>query len=198
MFKNHKLFPGESISPCISALADLLKSNSLAILDIPECTLTNGVAKYIGAGLAENKSLKQLNIKLLAGAEAVHIFRALEKNSSVQKLKISLGEGIDSHEKAVTALSQMLKINKSLSVLDLSGCGVTDVMAQHIASGLAENTTLRALNTNSNQLKTDGAGYILQSLQQHETLHTLRMFDLDIQISSAPLTLSITAGASKK
>ena len=138
MFKNHKLIPVECISPDISGLSDSLKSSSLTVLDILECTLTNEVAKHIGAGLAENKSLKQLNIKTLVGAEAVHIFRALKHNSSVQKLKMSLAEGIGS-KTVVTALSQMLKINKSLVVLDFSECGVTDVTAQHIASGLTEN-----------------------------------------------------------
>ena len=198
MFKNHKLFPVESISSGISTLANLLKSISLAVLDISGCNPTNEVATYIGAGLAENKSLKQLTIKALAGAEAVHIFRALEQNSSLQKFKISLAERIGSSETTVTALSQMLKINQSLVVLDLSGCGVTDAVAQHIASGLAENKTLQALNINSDQLKTEGAGYILQSLQHNETLHTLRMFDLDMQITHAPLSLNITAGACKK
>ena len=153
-----------------SAVSDSLKSSSLAVLDISECALTNDVATYIGARLAENKSLKQLNIKALAGAGAVHIFRALEQNSSLQKVKISLADGIGSSKTVVTALSQMLKINKSLLVLDLSACGVNDVMAQHIASGLAENKMLQALNINSDQLKGEGAGYILQSLKQNETL----------------------------
>ena len=197
-FKNHTLIPVESITPCIGALADILKIRSLEVLDISGCNPTNEVTKHIGAGLVENKSMKQLNIKALAGAEAVHIFRALEHNSSVQKFNISLAEGIGSSETAVTALSQMLKVNKSLSVLDLSGCGVTDAIAQHIASGLAENKTLQALNINSDQLKSEGAGYILQSLQQNETLRTLTMFDLDMQITHVPLTLNITAGACKK
>ena len=198
MFKDHKLISVESISPDVSALADSLKSSSLAVLDISECNPTNEVAKHVGAGLAENKLLKQFNIQALVGSEVVHIFRALEHNSSVQKLKISLGEGIGSSETVVTALSQMLTINKFLIVLDLSGCGVTDAAAQHIASGLAENKTLQALNTNSDQLKSEGAGFILHCLQHNETIHTLRIFDLDIQITHVPLTLSITAGASNK
>ena len=198
MFKDHKLISVQTISQDFSAVSDSLKSSSLEVLDISECTLTNEVAECIGAGLAENKSLKQLNIKTSVCAEALYIFRALEHNSCLQKLKISLAEGIGSSETAVTTLSQMLKINKSLVVLDLSGCGVTDVTAQHIASGLAENKTLQALNVNSDQLGIDGAGYILQCLQQNETLKVLRVFDLQIQITSAPLTLSITAGTSKK
>ena len=198
LFRNHKLIAAKTISQDFCRVADSLISSYLAVLDISECTLTNEVAKHIGAGLAENKSLNQLNINTLDGAGAVHIFRALEQNSSLQKLRISLAEGIGSSETAVTALSQMLKINKSLVVLDLSGCGVTNVMAQHIASGLVENETLQALNINSDQLKSEGAGYILQCLQQNETLNTLRVFDLDIQITHAPLILSITAGASRK
>ena len=114
MFKNHKLIPVQT------GLADSLKSSCLAVLDISECTLTNEVTKHIGAGLAENKSLKQLIIKTLDGAEALHIFRAFEHNSSVQKLKLSLAEGIGSSEPLGMELSQMLKINKSLVVLDLS------------------------------------------------------------------------------
>ena len=192
-FNSHKLIP---VQANFSAVASSLKSSSLAVLDISECTLTNDVATYIGAGLTENKSLKQLNIK--AGAGAVLIFRALEQNSSLTKFKILLAEGIGSSETVVTALSQMLKINKSLSVLDLSECGVTDAVAQHIASGLAKNNVLQALNINSDQLKSEGAGYILQSLQQNETLRILRVFNLDIQIATAPLTLNITAGTSNK
>ena len=40
----------------------------------------------------------------------------------------------------------MLAVNKSLSVLDLSGCGVTDAVAQYIGAGLAENNSLQALS----------------------------------------------------
>ena len=40
---------------------------------------------------------------------------------------------------------KMLAVNKSLSVLDLSDCGVTDV-EQYIASGLAENNSLQPLS----------------------------------------------------
>ena len=196
--RTHKLKSIEIISPDLSAVADSLRSSSLSVLDISECTLTDEVANHIGAGLADNKSLKQLNIKILFITEAVYIFRALEHNNSIKRLKMSLAEGICTSEKVCMSLYQMLKSNKSLIVLDLSGFGVTDAVAQHIACGLTENTTLQALNTNSNKLKCQGAGYVLQTLQQNKSLSTLKVFNLYVQITRMPLTLSVATEASDK
>ena len=192
MFKNHKLIPVESISPDIGALANSLKSSSLAVLDISECTLTNEVAKHIGTGLAENKSLKLLNIKALAGGGAVLIFRTLQHNSSLQKLKISLPEGIGSSETVVTALSQMLKTNECLVVLDLSGCSVTDTAAQHIANGLAENKTLQALSIDSVHLTHEGVKFMYESLKQNEAIKILKRFGINLEILYNPFCLFIT------
>ena len=190
-FRTHKL---NSIETDFSAV---IRNSSLSVLDISECTLTDEVANHIGVGLADSKSLKQLNIKIFI-TEAVYIFRALEHNNSIKRLKISLAEGICSNKTVFMSLCQMLKSNKFLIVLDLSGFGVTDALAQHIACGLAENTSLQALNINSNELKCEGAGYILQSLQQNKSLRTLRVFNLYVQITSMPLTLSVATRAFDK
>ena len=197
-FETHKLNSIKNISSDFSILSDSLKTSSISVLDISGCTLTDEVANHIGAGLADSKSLKQLNIKILFITEAMYVFRALQHNNSIKRLKIALAEGICLSEKVSMSLCQMLKSNKSLIVLDLSGFGVTDAVANHIGCGLTENTTLQALNTNSDELKCEGAGYILQSLQRNKSLRTLKVFNLYVQITSMPLTLSVATRASDK
>ena len=198
IFRSHKLNPIDIVTSDFSAVSDSILSSSLTVMDISECILPDDIAKQIGAGLAESESLSQLNIKVSDGTQAVYILEALKCNKSLNKLKLSLSEGSYSTEMASTSFYQMLASNTSLTVLDLSGFGITDMVAQHIANGLMENATLQALNINSNDLKNEGAGYILQCLQQNRTLSILKVFHLCIQITRTPLTLNVAIGASNK
>ena len=62
----------------------------------------------------------------------------------------------------------MLAANKSLTVLDLSDCGVTDAVAQYIASGLTEIKTLQALSIDSVHLTHEGVKYIRTSIKMKQ------------------------------
>ena len=86
----------------------------------------------------------------------------------------------------------MLATNKSLSVLDLSRCGVTDAVAQYIGAGLTENKTLQALSIDSVHLTHEGIKCIYESLKQTEAMKILKQFGINLEIFYNPFCLVIS------
>ena len=64
----------------------------------------------------------------------------------------------------------MLNVNRTLKVLNLSGCQVTDLIVKHIITGLTKNTSLVKLNIGSCKLS---GCYALSFLQQVTTCPAL-------------------------
>ena len=73
-------------------------------------------------------------------------------------------------------LMNLLKQNKTLEVLDLSGNPLDDNDTEFLPYGLAENTTMTHLNLENSQFVTsDGIGLLAESLSKNTTLVSLRV-----------------------
>ena len=103
---------------------------------------------------------------------AVSIFRSLEHNTSLEELDLSensqLAEG-DS-EAVGCAIERMLNVNRTLKVLNLSGCNVTDPIVKCILTGLTKNTSLVTLDMSSPKLSGSCAVSLFQQMTTHPTL----------------------------
>ena len=186
-----------------SGLASTLKVNNL----------TDESAKSLG-GLAGGSSVKALNLSStiishnrIGSAGAVSIFRSLEHNTSLEKLDLSqnsqLSEG-DS-EAVGCALERMLNVNRTLKVLNLSHCGVTDPIVEHILTGVTKNTSLVKLEVRSAELSGSCAVSLLQQVTTRPTLRSrvhvgevnvigVGRMELDRGRPTATVTLSDDAG----
>lgn len=87
---------------------------------------------------------------------------------------------------------QLLIVNKSLTVLDLSHCCIDDAVMKHIGAGLALNKSLNELYIDSENLSVVGLNYLYQSLKQNEIVETLRLFSINLKVIYDPFGLVVT------
>ena len=175
-----------------SIFRSLQHNTSLEELDLSEnhqLGKSEGVGSEIERMLKVNRKLKILNLSdcKLDTAVATSIFSSLEANTSLEELDLSeniqLAEG-DS-EIVGCAIEGMLNVNRTLKVLNLSDCQVTDPIVEHILTGLTKNTSLVTLNMGSCTLTASCAVSLLQQMTTHPTLsitvgiHGVGMVEMD-------------------
>ena len=86
----------------------------------------------------------------------------------------------------------MLTTNKSLSVLHLSHCGITDAIMKYIGTGLTKNKSLKVLSINSEHLTNEGLKCLYQSLKQNETITIIRQFGINLKVLHNPFGLVVS------
>ena len=153
-----------------------LNNSGLKVLKLTVQDLTDQTAEHFAVGLAESQLVQALKLKTqycnIGSVGAVSIFRSLEHNTSLEELDLSensqLAEG-DS-ESVGCAIERMLNVNRTLKVLNLSGCNVTDPIVKHIQTGLMKNTSLVTLDIGSSQLSGSCAVSLFQQMTTHPTL----------------------------
>ena len=149
---------------------ELSESSQLAKVD------SEAVGCAIERMLKLNTALKILNLRKcgLDTAVATSIFKSLEHNTSLVKLDLSKNSQlakVDS-EAVGCAIERMLKLNRTLKVLNLSGCKVTDPVVKHIVTGLTKNMSLKNLYVGSFTLSVKCAVPFLQQMITHPSIST--------------------------
>ena len=160
-----------------------LNNSGLKVPNLNVENLTDQTAEHFAVGLAESQSVQALklshgfrgNKNNIGSTGAVSIFRSLEHNTSLEELDLSgnsqLAEG-DS-DAVGCAIERMLNVNRTLKVLDLSDCNITDPIVKHILTGLNKNTSLVTLDMGSPKLSGSCALSLLQQMSTHSTLSTV-------------------------
>ena len=123
------------------------------------CHITDTGAHHFATMLAVNVTLQELDLSSTSITDkgVIHLSRALQHNSNVTHLMLSHNNSITiTHMEAVeywesitntgaVALSEMLKVNKSLRVLNLCGTLVGEEGATALMEGLQHNQVLKEL-----------------------------------------------------
>ena len=172
-------FMGDLIPENCVEFFKALNNSGLNVSNLIVKDLTDQSAKQIGIGLAESQCVQALKLshsfwknKRISSTGAMSIFRSLEHNTSLEELDLSensqLAEG-DS-EAVGCAIERMLTLNKTLKILNLSGCNVTDPIVKHIVTGLTKNTSLVTLDIGSSKLSGSCAVSLFQQMTTHPTL----------------------------
>ena len=94
----------------------------------------------------------------VTGPSVVSLFKALERNTYLKTLDLSENNiTAGEYSEAVgQAIEGMLRVNKSLQVLNLYECDLDDTVIGHIATCLTQNTTLQELDISDNHSATSG------------------------------------------
>lgn len=132
----------------IKAIENLLiKKSSLYLLELRKCNISNIDAYLIANGLANNKTLKILNLSMnpLTSATAASLIQAINKNQALQLLNLSNTNISDNIENLALALSK----NHSLNQLLLGNNKINDSGINCLASYLKNNTTIKQLSLQS-------------------------------------------------
>ena len=160
-----------------SIFRSLQHNTSLEELDLSEnhqLGKSEGVGCEIERMLKVNKKLKVLNLSdcILDTAVATSIFSSLEANTSLEELDLSENSQLTESDSEIVgcAIEGMLNVNRTLKVLNLSDCQVTDPIVEHILTGLTKNTSLVTLNIGSCTLTASCAVCLLQQMTTNSTL----------------------------
>ena len=155
---------------CIEFFKTLKKSG----IKVLRMTVQDQIAEYLAVGLTEGLSVQTLHFRAnsITSTGAVSIFRSLEQHTSLEELDLSensqLAEG--DGEAVGCAIERMLNVNRTLKVLNLRDCKVTDPIAKYIISGLTKNKGLVKLNIGLSTLSGKCAMCLLQQEIIHPTL----------------------------
>ncbi len=166
------------------SLNDLGLENIRAI-DAKSAELTDAQIKTLAKRLEtdEGKSvlifnLKQVFVKDVDSLQA--LASMLEKNNSLKKLRFPEIESPLKSDKAALiifsqALATALAVNRSLEALNLYGLALDDDCITIIASALSKNNTLKFLGLGHNQIGPKGAAALAGALSQNHALQVLHM-----------------------
>eukprot|EP01133_Synstelium_polycarpum_P015677 gene15677-18631_t len=101
------------------------------------------------------------------------ICEIMKSNQSIIKTLNLNKSKIGRETMSLVAFSDVLKLNHSLTSLDLSSNQISDVAAKILADSLATNDTLLILNLSFNEIKKDGSVAIATALKSNRSITSL-------------------------
>eukprot|EP01028_Stygiella_incarcerata_P001294 TRINITY_DN12141_c0_g1_i4.p1 TRINITY_DN12141_c0_g1~~TRINITY_DN12141_c0_g1_i4.p1 ORF type:complete len:513 (-),score=116.05 TRINITY_DN12141_c0_g1_i4:27-1565(-) len=160
---------------CSGYFSRLLKENySLKKLIMSESCATPEVARLICSYIAGNGNLEVLGLGggTFCSEDVRHLAHCLEHNVHLRELDLSRTENIDSA--GWTAIAEMLKKNRTLRSLNLSGCNMGDEGCTKIAKALCENRSLRSIDLSEIGIEVGTSCKELSLMMKtNQTLHEL-------------------------
>ena len=141
----------------------LIVNKTLTMLHMTKCS---SLCEYIAAGLSYKcTALQVLSLQIKEEEHIIKMFTSLEQNHTLQKLNIA--ESSITTTAVGSAISQMLKSNKTLHDLNMHCCDISDEVCKLITEGLAQNKHLRKLNLSSNKICDSGVVSLFQVLNSN-------------------------------
>ncbi|OHE72562.1 MAG: hypothetical protein A2007_06040 [Verrucomicrobia bacterium GWC2_42_7] len=119
--------------------------------------------------------------------EVEEIAEILKHDASITTLDLEDGESDEFGDLGARALADALKINTSLTELNLTANGIGGVGARALADALKTNTSLTKLNLTGNKIGDVGAGALADVLRTNSTLIELNLSDNKISFYGASL-----------
>ena len=144
-------------------------------LDISYTQLDSKCVSMLSEALKENTSMQQLYIRSSPITDGIKKFSdALVINTTLEVLWLDNVTNITDED--TNHLSNMLTSNKSLKVLRLINCNITDNGVRYICEGLTKNQTLTTLNIRGNpKITSDSTSTIAELLNKTTSLTTLNL-----------------------
>lgn len=178
--------------PEVKGFAELLMGCSLfGKLSLQGCEITEKEAQFLSEAIKVNKSLVKLNMSSnndLGDDGTAHISHSLAINSTLRELNLS---ACKLTEKGIKSLSQMLVVNKSLTILNISSNNFGGSIA-HISYSLTINTTLRELHLSGCKVTEHGIESLSQMLVQNKFLAILNISNNDLGDGITHISHSLT------
>ena len=157
--------------------------------------LAEGDSEAVGCAIERmlnvNMTLKVLNLSgcSLGIAVVVFVFRSLEHNTILEELDLSGNRqlAVGNSEAVGCAIERMMNVNKTLKLLNLSGCRLDTAVANHIVAGLVKNDYLIQLNIERNcYVTSEGWVHVFKALCNNTSLKKL-----DINVNNVRMEGSV-------
>ncbi|KAJ0393984.1 hypothetical protein P43SY_007499 [Pythium insidiosum] len=167
------------------ALAQALAGNqSLRVLDVEHHTMGPRGALAFATMLRKNRHLRELNMKgddsisdgdaHGIGADAAQAIAGALTESNRALATLSIGQNQVGRD-GIAAFAQLVKVNTTLRVLDLSLSPMDGKLAERFFECLSMNCTLRKLSLAHNHISNDGMAACLRALERNKTLEDLNL-----------------------
>jgi Ran GTPase-activating protein (RanGAP) involved in mRNA processing and transport len=146
----------------------LKRNKSLEYLDLSYSKLGSAGYELLGAALAENQSIKTINLQGIIDNEG-YIGNAFLKNKSVTNLSLS---GVKMTDK-FQLMAEAVKNNTSLQVLDLRSTNLDSSNVGLLAEALKINSSVTNLCLAGNSIGDHGASHISEMLKTNQSITKL-------------------------
>ena len=150
------------------ALKELNKDST--VVNLTGVELRDAGVSDLAFALRKCTKVKELILSdtKLGPQAAVHLSTFLKYNKTVTRLYLQHNPGLG--DKGLEELAGVLQKNKSLEVLNLAGCAVTDIGAAALAEYLPNTTNLKKLYLYNNEIGYIGAMALAELIENHPAL----------------------------
>ena len=175
---------GDVPDDAIFALADMLKDNNacLSVLKLQQCGISTHGVVALARALGKNNTLTSLFLSIpwssphpttvpCHGEIGVEFAIALRDNTTLTKLYLTYIDGCT--PLTAVAFSKTLRVNKTLTELDLSWNFFEGEGVQELANALRDNTSLMVLKLHCDAIKDAGAIELASALRKNKNLKPL-------------------------
>ena len=192
--ENSKLTKGDSEAVGCAIERMLNVNRTLKLLNLAKCDLSSEVASSFSNGLAQNHSVRKmiLHSNNIGSTGAVSIFRSLEYNTSLEELDLSQNSQlvVGDSEAVGCAIERMLNVNRTLKVLNLSGCGLNTTVITLTTAGLAHNACLTELDIgvdifSRNNITSEGWVLLFKALCNNTSLKKLDISGNNLRVEGS-------------
>jgi len=164
----------EITDTAVQELSTMLTENSTLVdLSLIDISISDAGVHHLSTALYMNTSLHHLNLYCnnITDKGIEHLSTMLMKNNTLQKF-VLLSCSIS--DKSIAHLSSALQHNTSTSLLNLcDNKDITDAGAVALSGMLKKNKTLKMLQLHQTSLGEEGAGALINSLEQNRTMTEL-------------------------
>lgn len=163
-----------------NSLAQALKEvhKETATVDLTGVDIRDAGVSDLAFALRKCSNVRELILSdcKLGPKAAVHLATFLKYNKTVTRLYLQHNPGLG--DKGIEEISLVLKANKSLEVLNLSGCAMTDTGAAALAGQLPNAANLKKLYLYNNEIGYTGALALAKLIRERPAaLQELFMWD---------------------
>ena len=157
------------------AIGQALHNNqTFTHITLSESYMGDSGVDAICQGLMQSKVIESIDFRGSNLYKSNSLAQLVSKTYSLKELKCEWNS-LGTYESGITELSEALKVNKSITTLDLRNNKITPEGAHALANALRVNTSLKNLDLRWNYLGVRGGKYILEALNENYTIIDLKL-----------------------
>jgi hypothetical protein len=167
------------ISPRICDIEHfLMNMTTLKHLVLSGCNISDDGCRQVTSGLAVTLQLTKLDLSanFINDSGMIILCQALQKLPVLEDLNMSFNQLSSTSEHLGPALKMYLESNEVIKRLDIQACNISDLICKFIGLAMNTNRSLNFLDMSGNQITSEGASILLDSLQ-YNNIHELNLAD---------------------
>jgi Ran GTPase-activating protein (RanGAP) involved in mRNA processing and transport len=156
----------------------LMNISTLKHLVLSGCNISDDGCRQVASGLAITSQLTKLDLSanFINDSGMIILCQALQKLPVLEDLNMSFNQLSSTSEHLGPALKMYLESNEVIKRLDIQACNISNLICKFIGLAMSTNRSLNFLDMSGNQITSEGANILLDSLQ-YNNIHELNLSD---------------------